>query len=65
VARIVFLRGRLYIAWKGSGNDNINIMFSEDNGMTFKDKRVSLESSTNSPCLIPDIVENGSIAWKG
>ena len=56
--------GRLFIAWKGSGNENLNIMFSEDDGASFKGKHISGETSDSSP----DLVSHNSalfIAWKG
>ena len=33
--------GLLYLAWKGDGNDNLNVMVSADNGATFGNKMVS------------------------
>ena len=56
--------GLLFIAWKGSGNDNLNIMFSEDNGHSFKGKHISREASDSQPALT---VHNEVlfIAWKG
>ena len=58
------LNGRLYIAWKGDGNDQLNIMYSSDNGATFGNKFVSPETSPQPPALA---VHNGLlfIAWKG
>jgi hypothetical protein len=58
------LNGRLYIGWKGDGNDNLNVMCSADNGQTFGGKFVSGETSPQAPCVC---AHNGSlyIAWKG
>ncbi|HEV2387204.1 MAG TPA: glycoside hydrolase family 18 protein [Candidatus Acidoferrales bacterium] len=56
--------GRLFLAWKGSGNDNLNVMFSSDGGATFSGKYVSPETSDAAPALAS---HNGRlmIAWKG
>ncbi len=56
--------GRLYLAWKGNGNNNLNVMYSTDDGKTFGNKYTSPEKSPESPVLC---VHNGSlyIAWKG
>jgi hypothetical protein len=43
--------GRLFLAWKGSGNNQLNLAFSEDNGFTFKGKKILIESSAYSPSL--------------
>ncbi len=58
------LNGRLYIAWKGDGNDNLNVMCSADNGLTFGGKFTSPETSPQAPGLC---VHNGLlfITWKG
>jgi hypothetical protein len=58
------LNGKLYIAWKGDGNDHLNVMCSPDNGMTFGGKFVSGETSPQAPALC---VHNGGlvIGWKG
>ncbi|CAL8481769.1 G1 family glutamic endopeptidase [Caballeronia sp. S22] len=58
------LNGRLFVAWKGDGNDNLNIMYSADNGQTFGSKYKSPETTSRAPALC---VHNGSlyIAWKG
>ncbi|MED2693805.1 hypothetical protein [Bacillus toyonensis] len=56
--------GRLYLAWKGAGNDNLNLMFSDDNGATFHSKKTFKETSHHSPVL----VSHGGrlfIAWTG
>jgi hypothetical protein len=56
--------GKLFLAWKGSGNDNLNVMLSEDAGATFHGKHTSPETSSDSPALAS---HNGQlfIAWKG
>jgi hypothetical protein len=61
---IASLNGKLYIAWKGDGNDNLNVMCSPDNGMTFGGKFTSPETSPQAPALC---VHNGvlMIGWKG
>ncbi|MCU7756879.1 G1 family endopeptidase (plasmid) [Bacillus cereus] len=61
---LAFLDGSLYLAWKGDGNDNLNVMVSEDNGRTFGNKYISSETSPEAPTLC---VNNGSlfIGWKG
>jgi hypothetical protein len=61
---IASLNGRLYIAWKGEGNDNLNVMYSADNGATFGQKYTSGETSPQAPALC---AHNGNlyIAWKG
>ena len=58
------LNGRLYIAWKGDGNDQLNVMVSTDNGVTFHNKFISGETSPRAPALA---AHNGRlfIAWKG
>lgn len=56
--------GRLFVAWKGSDNENLNVMFSDDNGTTFHGKNVSAETSNAGPSLAS---HNGElfISWKG
>jgi hypothetical protein len=58
------LNGNMYIAWKGDGNDNLNVMVSTDNGQTFGNKFISSETSPQAPALA---AHNGNlyIAWKG
>jgi len=58
------LNGNMYIAWKGDGNDNLNVMVSTDNGNTFHNKFISAETSPQAPALT---AHNGRlyIAWKG
>jgi hypothetical protein len=61
---IASLNGCLYIAWKGDGNDNLNVMYSADNGATFGHKYTSSETSPKAPAIC---AHNGNlyIAWKG
>ena len=61
---VASLNGRLYIAWKGDGNDFLNVMCSADNGLTFGGKFTSRETSPQAPGLC---VHNGLlfITWKG
>jgi len=56
--------GRLFLAWRGESNEQLNVMFSEDNGFTFKGKAVFGDTSTDTPML----ASHGGrlfIAWKG
>jgi hypothetical protein len=61
---IASLNGRLYLAWKGDGNDNLNVEYSSDNGRTFGNKYTSPETSPQGPALC---AHNGNlyIGWKG
>jgi hypothetical protein len=43
--------GRLFIAWKGSGNNQLNLAFSDDDGHSFKGTRTFGESSELAPAL--------------
>jgi hypothetical protein len=56
--------GNLYLAFKGSGNENLNVMVSTDNGVTFTRKHTSNETTTDSPTLVSS---GGTlyIGWKG
>jgi len=56
--------GNLYIAWKGDGNDNLNVMVSKDNGQSFGNKLISQETSSEAPGLAADSA-NLYITWKG
>jgi len=58
------LNGKMYIAWKGDGNDNLNVMVSTDNGNSFHSKFTSGETSPQAPALC---AHNGAlfISWKG
>jgi len=58
------LNGYLFLSWKGDGNDNLNLMVSNDGGQTFGGKLISGETSPESTALA---FHNGNlfIAWKG
>ena len=43
--------GRLFLAWKGSGNENLNLAFSDDNGLTFKGTTPFGDTSDYAPTL--------------
>src|SRR6266536_269178 len=42
---------RLYLAWKGSGNPQLNLAFSDDGGATFTGARTFADSSDHAPAL--------------
>jgi hypothetical protein len=55
--------GRLFLAWKGAGNDNLNLTLSSD-GSSFGGKHTFEDSSDRGPAL----AEHGGrlfMAWKG
>jgi hypothetical protein len=56
--------GRLFLAWKGSGNDQLNIAVSTDDGHNFVGKKILGEESEFAPALVS---YNGHlyIAWTG
>lgn len=56
--------GRLFLAWKGSGNDNLSLAFSNDNGATFAGATTFAETSDDSPALVS---HNGRLflGWRG
>jgi hypothetical protein len=56
--------GRLFLAWKGSGNDNLNLAFSEDNGASFRGKTTLAETSSDGPSLTSH-AGRLFLAWKG
>ena len=58
------MHGILFLAWKGDGNDTLNLESSADNGRTFGHKFTSDETSPQAPALC---AHNGQIyiAWKG
>jgi hypothetical protein len=58
------LNGRLYLSWRGLGNDLLSVACSTDNGRTFPHKFVSSEKTSDAPILC---AHNGNlfIAWKG
>jgi hypothetical protein len=59
---LAYFNGLLYLGWKGDGNNGLNVMYSADNGKTFRDKYTSPETSTQAPALC---VHDGNlyIAW--
>jgi hypothetical protein len=58
------LNGHIYLAWRGDGNDQMNIEVSFDNGATFHNKLITGDTTTDSPAIC---AHNGNlfIAWKG
>ena len=56
--------GRLFLAWKGAGNDNLNLMFSGDDGATFVGKVTVPDASTHAPALASG-PQGLWVAWKG
>ena len=56
--------GRLFLAWKGSGNPQLNLMSSQDGGRTFAGKNVFADSTPHAPALVS---RRGSLllAWSG
>ncbi len=56
--------GRLFLAWTGRGDGNLNLMFSDDNGATFHGKTTFGDSSHDAPAL----ASHGGrlfLAWTG
>ncbi len=55
--------GRLFLAWTGMGAHKLNLIFSDDNGASFKGKRTFTDSSDAAPV----IASNGSLfySWSG
>ena len=55
--------GRLFLTWKGSGNDDLNLAFSSD-GAGFGGKRIFAETSSHGPSLAS---HGGRLffSWKG
>jgi hypothetical protein len=56
--------GALYVAWKGDGNDNLNLIYSTDYGRTFQGKITFNETSPLAPALC---AHNGKLilSWRG
>src|SRR4051794_11480103 len=46
---LAFHDNALFLAWRGSGNDNLNVSVSDDRGGSFHGKHTSPESSDDSP----------------
>jgi hypothetical protein len=59
---LVSHNGRLFLAWRGSGEETLNLAFSEDGGATFRGKLTLTEQSDYGPALA---THNGRlfIAW--
>ena len=62
---LVSLAGvQLFLAWRGVGNDELNVEISSDNGVTFGSKAVTAQTSPEGPALC--VLDRGLfIAWKG
>jgi hypothetical protein len=56
--------GRLFLAWKGSGNDNLNVAVSEDGGMSLRAKTTLSETSSHRPSLASH-AGRLFLGWKG
>jgi hypothetical protein len=55
----------LYLAWRGDGNDQMNVMVSADGGQTFRQPPlVTADTSQASPAIC-EMNGNLYIAWKG
>jgi hypothetical protein len=56
--------GKLFLAWKGSGNDNLNLALSADDGGSFVGTRTFPDTSSHSPAIAS---HEGRLfyAWKG
>src|SRR5580658_5462340 len=61
---VVRCHDNLYLAWRGTGNDQINVMVSRDDGHSFANKVTSPETSSDAPALA---CAGGRLfcAWKG
>jgi hypothetical protein len=61
---LAFMNNRLFLAWKGSGNDNLNLMFTRNGGKDFRGKTTFGETSHHAPAVI---AHNGILflAWTG
>ncbi|MFI0412429.1 hypothetical protein [Actinomadura sp. 3N508] len=55
---------RIFLAWKGSNNLNLNLLVSGDNGVTYGGKHTSRETSEFSPTLAA-LFHTVFIAWTG
>ncbi|MFV8174617.1 hypothetical protein [Mycolicibacterium peregrinum] len=60
---------RLWLAWKGFRNADLNLMYSTDNGATFRDKQLVGEASRFAPALSEVPTPGGNfgllVAWTG
>jgi hypothetical protein len=50
---LVSFDGKLFLAWRGNGNLNLNLSSSADDGRTFRNNLVSTENSLLPPALCP------------
>jgi hypothetical protein len=57
-------QGRLFLAWKGADNDQLNLAFSDNNGLGFTGKRVLGDASDRAPSLF-SAGNRLLLAWKG
>ena len=55
---------RLFLGWRGSGNEELNLAFSEDDGRSFRGKTVFSDDSTHGPTLTTHD-ERLYLGWKG
>jgi Peptidase A4 family len=59
----------LFIAWRGDGNDQLNLAHSQNDGLSFTGTFLSPEQSSDAPALAAHKMADGSvvifIAWKG
>ncbi|QKW10075.1 hypothetical protein HUT18_30310 [Streptomyces sp. NA04227] len=44
--------GRLFLGWRGSGNESLNLAFSQDEGVTFTGTKTFTDESEHSPSLV-------------
>ena len=61
---LVFHDNALFLAWRGSGNDNLNVSVSDDRGVSFHGKHASPETSDDAPTLASHLGRL-FIAYKG
>lgn len=61
---LVSCLGRLFLGWRGSGNEDLNLAFSDDDGLTFHGKHIVGEYSDRGPALTThdDLLYLG---WRG
>jgi hypothetical protein len=57
--------GRLFLTWKGAGNDNLNILFSSDDGNSFGGTVTYGDASDQGPALAASEQDGLWLAWKG
>lgn len=61
---IAFHNNQIFLAWRGSGNEHLNIAVSNDGGFTFAGKLISDEDSDDAPFIAS---HNGIlfVTWRG